>query len=251
MISLLRAAGAASVIFIGVCAASCGQPPPAPAVSAEAQEDADYGLRLALIEGHLQIGRALVEAGQKDNAIPHFGHPVREIYGDLRPVIEARGGEQFQGELVRLESLAVLNGASPEFGAAFDAAMAKVAAARALIPAERLNSDAYVLRLVSDITTTSAQEYRNALVGGRIDSLIEYHDARGFMFFANDVLAAHRGADPRLAQAAALVGEVKAFVEPLDPPNPPLATDAQFEQKAAALRTLTGASAPTVTDAHQ
>ena len=196
------------------------------------------------------VGRALIEAGQKDNAIPHFGHPVRELYGDLRPVIDARHGAQFQGELVALESLAVLKGASPEFDTAFAAAMAKVAAARALIPAERLNSDAYVLRLISDTATTASQEYRNALIAGRIGSLVEYHDARGFMFYASDVLAAHHGADPRLVQAAAIVGEIKAFVEPLDAPNPPRATDAQFEEKAAALRTLVGASAPSVTDAH-
>ena len=203
-------------------------------------EDADFGLRLALLQGHLQIGRELLDAGQQENAIPHFGHPVRELYGDIRPVIAARGGEQLEGDLVRTESLAVLNGESPDFAASFDASMAKVAAARALIPAATLNTDAYALRLAADIAGVAAQEYRNALVGGRIDSLIEYHDARGFIFYAADMLAERESSDPRMAEAARIVGELRSFVEPLNPPDPPRADDAQFAAKAAELRALVG-----------
>lgn len=202
------------------------------------QVDADFGLRLALLEGHMMVGRELIEAGQTDNALPHFGHPVRELYGDLQPVIAARGGQQFNGELVRTESLAALNGNSAAFRQSFDAAMIKVAAARATIPPATWNSDAYALHLASDIATTASQEYRNALVGGRIGSLVEYHDARGFMFYAAAMLAAHHGSDPKLTDAARIAGELKAFVEPLNPPNPPRATDAQFEAKAAELRAL-------------
>lgn len=202
------------------------------------QVDADFGLRLALLEGHMKVGSELLRAGQKDNALPHFGHPVRELYGDLRPVIAARGAAQFEGDLVRAESLAALNGDSAEFRAAYDSAMTKVAAARATIPAGVWNSDAYALHLAADIATTASQEYRNALVGGRIGSLVEYHDARGFMFYAADMLAAHHGTDRKLTPAARLVGELKAFVEPLNPPNPPRASDAQFEAKAGELRAL-------------
>src|SRR6185295_5113178 len=136
---------------------------------------------------------------QTDNALPHFGHPVRELYGDLQPVIAARGGQQFNGELVRTESLAALNGNSAAFRQSFEAAMIKVAAARATIPPVTWNSDAYALHLASDIATTASQEYRNALIGGRIGSLVEYHDARGFMFYAVSMLAAHHGSDPKLA----------------------------------------------------
>lgn len=204
------------------------------------QVDADFGLRMALLEGHLKIARELVEAGQKDNALPHFGHPIRELYGDLRPVIEARGAEQFEGDLVRLESLAVLEGNTPAFRAAYDAALAKAASARATIPRALWTSDAYMLRLVSDIAGIAASEYHNALVAGRVDSLVEYHDTRGFMFYAADLLAAHDSTDPKIAQAARIVGEMKTFVEPLNPPNPPRATDAQFQAKADELRALLG-----------
>lgn len=245
--SLIRTCAAA---LIAAALTACSPPPPAEAPAGHAMthdespdaaggsEDANFGLRLALLEGHLMVGRELLDAGQQENAIPHFGHPVRELYGDIRPVIEARGGEQLEGDLVRAESLAVLNGESPEFAAAYDAAMAKTIAARALIPSATWNSDEYGLRLAADIAGVAAQEYRNALVAGRIDSLIEYHDARGFMFYAAQMLAERQSADPRLADAIRIVGEMRTMVEPLNPPNPPRADDAQFAAKAAELRAL-------------
>ncbi|MBL8546216.1 MAG: hypothetical protein JNL81_07110 [Hyphomonadaceae bacterium] len=230
-------------LALSLTIAGCGQrepthdmAPPAPADAA--REDADFAMRLVLIEGHLQVGRELIEAGQTQNSLPHFGHPVRELYSDMIPIIVHRGGAQFDRDLIALEALAARENNSPTFTTAFDAALAKVQAARNLIPAEKWSDDQFVLGLVADTANVASQEYRNALVGGRIDSLIEYHDARGFIFRLGDILAAHQGADPRLAQAAALVAELRVFVEPLNPSNPPRATDVQFEEKAAALRAL-------------
>lgn len=227
--------------------AACGQREPehnmAPAASTNAaSEDADFAMRLVLIEGHLQVGRELMEAGQTQNALPHFGHPVRELYSDMIPVLVHRHGQQFDRDLIALEGLAARENNSETFRTEFDAALAKVHAARDLIPAEKWASDEFVLGLVADTANTASQEYRHALVGGRIDSLIEYHDARGFIFRLHDILADHQGTDPRLAQAAALVAELRAFVEPLNPPNPPRASDVQFEEKAAALRALVAAA---------
>jgi hypothetical protein len=203
-----------------------------------AREDADFAMRLALIEGHMQVGRELIEAGQTQHALPHFGHPVRELYSDMIPVIVHRNGQQFDRDLIALEGLAASEGNSQTFRTAFDAALAKVRAARDLVPQEKWTSDGFTIGLVADTASVASQEYRNALVAGRLDSLIEYHDARGFIFYLSDMLAAYQGADPRLGQARTLVVELRAFVEPLTPPNPPRATDVEFEEKAAALRAL-------------
>lgn len=222
----------------GLALSSCSgeRRPPAAAAS---EEDANLGLRLGLLEGHLQIGRELIDAGQTQNALPHFGHPVRELYGDLRPVLAARGAEQFEGELVRLESLAALEPRSPNFTRAFDAALAKVSAARLAIPEATRSTEAYALHLTSDLATIAAQEYRNALVAGRIGSLVEYHDARGFVSYAASVLAERAtNPSPDLTQATDAIARLRAMLAPLDPPSPPLATDAQFEAQAARLREL-------------
>jgi hypothetical protein len=238
----------AVMAFAAIAALSACQPQPAAEAPAEApadtaKENADFGLRLALMEGHMIVGRELLEAGQSQNAIPHFGHPVRELYSDMLPVIAARGGEQFDRDLVALEGMAA-QGMSPAFATAYDAAMVKVHNARALIPADVQASDAYTLQLAADTVTTASQEYRNAIVAGKIGSLIEYHDARGFIFYISDLLAAHHGSDPRLAQVAALIAELKTGVAPLNAPDPILLTDAQFEEKAAAIRQIVAGSAP-------
>jgi hypothetical protein len=239
----------AALFALSACQPSMPAEAPAQDAAQTACENADFGLRLGLIEGHLMVGRELIQAGQTQNALPHFGHPVRELYSDMLPVIAARGGEQFDRDLVALEGLAVQEGNSTTFNTAFDAALTKVRASRDLIPAETWASVEYILGVVADTATTASTEYRNAIVAGRIDSLIEYHDARGFVFYLTELLAAHQGADLRLAVARALVAGLRAFVEPLDPPNPPRATDAQFEEKAAALRTLIGRTADTAAPA--
>lgn len=234
---------AALTLALAACGQSETAQDAAPAAAEDtARVDADFAMRLALIEGHLMVGRELIEAGQTQNALPHFGHPVRELYSDMIPVIVRRGGEQFDRDLIALEGLAAQENNSATFRTAFDAALAKVRAARALIPAEKWSDDAFTLGLIADTAGVASQEYRNALVGGRIDSLIEYHDARGFIFYLSDMLANYQGTDPRLAQARTTVAELRAFVEPLNPPNPPLATDVQFEEKATALRALAGAA---------
>lgn len=230
--------------------AACGQQQPAPETlaavdpGAEARTNADFGLRLGLIEGHLIAARALIDAGQAQNALPHFGHPVRELYSDMLPVIARRGGEQFDRDLIALEGLAA-GGPSPALDTAFAATLAKVRAARDLIPAENWASDAYILQIAADTVSTCAQEYRNAIVAGRVNSLIEYHDTRGFLIYLTDLLAQHQGSDPRLAQAAAIVANLRTAVEPLNPPATPVMTPEQFEEQTAALRTLVGASADT------
>jgi hypothetical protein len=230
------------MLLMGAALAACGQPQhhesaPAPSAADAARTDADFGLRLGLIEGHLMVGRELLAAGETQNALPHFGHPVRELYSDMLPVIAARGGQQFDRDLVALEGLAA-QGNTPAFGAAFDAALAKVRAARALIPAETWNSDAYILGIAADTVSTASQEYRNAIVAGKIDSLVEYHDARGFLMYLSELLHTHQGADPRLAQATARIDELKSYLAPLDPPATPPISDADFEARAEAIREL-------------
>ena len=235
------------VLLIAVALSACSRPAAAPAHKdmametppSSGQEDADFGLRLALLEGHLVIGRELIDAHQTQNALPHFGHPVRELYGDLSPVIEARHGVQFRTDLVVLESTAGLQPDSDTFRTRFATALTRVHDARALIPAPMRASDDYTLHLVSDIATTASQEYRSAIIAGKIGSLVEYHDARGFISYATLLLKDHAASDnPKMKEAIAAIARLQVMVAALDPPTTPAATDAQFEAEAARLRDL-------------
>lgn len=242
-------AAALAVTSLAACSQPAAPPPPAhegashgameESPEAAGGEDASFALRLALLEGHLMVGRELIEANQARNATPHFGHPARELYGDIGPVVEKRGGVQFQKELVVLEATASAAPNSPEFRTRYDAAMAKAREARALIPAELQASDDFQLRLVSDIATVASQEYRNAIVAGKIGSLIEYHDTRGFIEYAQALLKARASSDnPKIKEATAIVDKLMTFVAPLMPPETPIATDAQFEAEVTRLRDL-------------
>jgi hypothetical protein len=228
------------IVWFSLAAAACAPaaPPPQAHEAGVTQVDADFALRLGLLEGHLMVGRQLLEAGRKDDALPHFGHPIHELYGDLRPVIAARHLEQFDRDLVTAEAEAAARGDTPAFQASLQSALAKVVTARRSIPQQEWSSDDFTLRLIADVTTAASEEYRNAIVGGAIGSLVEYEDARGFVLYADSVLAAHSSTNPEIAQARVLVGELKAFITPLLPSGAPLATDAQFEEKAEALRAL-------------
>lgn len=246
MQAIFRAVAAALVILATACGRPAAKAPDAPQLTPqqEAIDEADFGLRLALLEGHLRIGNALMEAGQNANALPHFGHPVHELYGDMRPYIEGHHGQQFDRDLIALEALAASQGGSPQYRSAFAAVMQKVSAAHALIPASTANSDQYALALAADICTSASQEYRNAIIAGRVGSLVEYEDARGFVMVQRDVLENHRSSDPRLARMTAITAAVNHMVEPLDPPNPIRGTPDDFEARAADMRAVLKPTSP-------
>lgn len=246
MHAILRAVAAALVLLVAACGRPAAKAADTPQLMSqqEAIADADFGLRLALLEGHLRIGNALMEAGQNANALPHFGHPVHELYGDMRSYIDGHHGQQFDRDLIALEALAASSGGSPQYQSEFATVMQKVNAAHALIPPGTANSDEYALALAADICTSASQEYRNAIIAGRVGSLVEYEDARGFVMVQRDLLDAHRGADPRLARMAAITADVNHMVEPLDPPNPIRGTPEDFEARAADMRAVLKPTSP-------
>ena len=71
-------------------------PPVALAVTAAEEStgtgspDVDFLFRLAMLEGHLLVGHELVVAHQVPLALPHFGHPVKELYDDISPYLKEK-----------------------------------------------------------------------------------------------------------------------------------------------------------------
>src|SRR5579885_738650 len=55
-----------------------------------ASDDVDFLFRLGMLEGHLLVGHELLKANQAALALPHFGHPVRELYDDIADYLAAR-----------------------------------------------------------------------------------------------------------------------------------------------------------------
>lgn len=191
-------------------------------------ERAEFDLleNLGLLEGHLIIGRALLEANMSADALPHFGHPVHEIFEYLRPQMARRQVADFEPELVALETQA-RRGAGPDLVARYDAVIARVEALRATVPAELRASERFMTGVIAQLMQDVADDYEEAIERGRIANAVEYHDALGFLTYIERLTAARARAatGAAIAAYAVMAGEIRtaraafpALRPPVEPP---------------------------------
>ena len=191
-----------------------------------ASEEADFLEKLGLMEGHLMIGRRLMEGNETRLAIPHFGHPVRELYGWLEPRIAIDGIAQFERELDAMERLAArgVAGTGGAFAEAWNVAMPRLRAAQNAVPAALRNSPRFMMEHVAMMIHDVSADYGESIERGRIVNIVEYHDSAGFLAYAAQVTADERAkpgaARPAWTEIAAAVEEIRARVYPeLLPPS--------------------------------
>ncbi len=213
------------------------------AISAE--DHAELLFKLGLLEGHLMVGRELIEANQPRLALPHFGHPVRELYDDIQSELKRRGVAAFDTDLIALEALVAGKPRDPGTMAKYDGVIRTITAVRATVPAGLLDSERFMLGVLGEIATIAAEDYSESIEGGRIEKPVEYHDSRGYLAYASQELK-RLEAQPdlrgsaRLAVARARLQDMQAIVGPLLPPDRPIKSVAaykaivgQFKQAAA------------------
>ncbi|MFS8117454.1 MAG: helix-hairpin-helix domain-containing protein, partial [Microcoleus sp.] len=68
-------------------------------------KDVDYMTKLGLMKGHLFVAKELLDAGKPDQAEPHIGHPVEEIYADVEDQLNERKVPEFKTTLIKLQDL--------------------------------------------------------------------------------------------------------------------------------------------------
>jgi hypothetical protein len=186
-----------------------------------ASGDVDFLFRLGMLEGHLMIGHELIQANQPALALPHFGHPVRELYDDIADYLSAQKFAPFDKQLASLEAAVAAAPSSPDTEAQYQAAIATIHKARDLAPAELRASLPEMIKVCASTIDAASGEYGGALERGRVAALVEYHDSRGYLEYAaqqlGDLKALHR--DPQsqalldrfgavLAKAQWIVGEL-------------------------------------------
>ncbi len=198
----------------------------------------DFLFRMGMLEGHLMVGRELIDAGQARLALPHFGHPVSELYDDIRPWLEARNLPAFDVPLVRLEAAVASAPEAPATLALYDQVVATVHQARLSAPQAMRDSIPQMIRICSDTVDAAAGEYGQALNRGKIDGLVEYHDSRGYLsFIAQEVdrMTALAVADDNglVSRFAAVLTRARWITEPLMPVGEPRATVGQYRIVAA------------------
>jgi hypothetical protein len=232
---LVAAVFAALVISAGVGPA----PLAAEETRAGSAEDADFLFRLGMMEGHLIVGHELLQAKQVPLALPHFGHPVKELYEDLSPYLKAHKFPAFDKDLIALEAAATAAPAAPATEAKYKTVIATLHKARALAPAAFRASLPQMIKVCADTIDAASGEYNESIEKDKIASVIEYHDSRGYLAYVaqevGDLRNSHKDTTSQalLDRFAAVLAKAQAIVSDLMPPPTPKATIAEYRAIAA------------------
>ncbi len=207
--------------------------------AASADDDLDLFEKLGLMEGHLIIGKALLDANMQRDALPHFGHPVRELYDYLKPVFAERKYPAFEKELQDLERRAKTAPRDPATTTAYDDVLKKIDGLRKTIPAETLRSRDFVILGIAVMVEAAAGDLGESLDKGRITNTMEYHDAMGFARYTDAFARAQSDIlGPQMAAIAKETLFVLSAFPSLDPPSKPARSVLQVRAAADRVKAL-------------
>lgn len=148
-------------------------------------KDVDYMTKLGLMKGHLFVAKELLDLQKPDQAEPHIGHPVEEIYVDVEDQLNERNVKEFKTNLISLQDLVKSQPKNVKVGSNFEASMQSVDEAIAALPTAQRQSPEFVLQVVNELLDAANSEYGAAIANGKIAAAIEYQDSRGFVNYAN------------------------------------------------------------------
>jgi hypothetical protein len=101
-----------------------------------------------------------------------------------------------------------------------------------------------MIAICADTLEAAAGEYGQSIEKGKIESLVEYHDSRGFVSYLNQELGrldaqANTDSDKGLiTRFKAVLVKAQAIVAPLLPPDRPLKPVSEYRAVAAEARDL-------------
>lgn len=188
--------------------------------------DLDFALKIALMRGHLLIGDELVKEGQWAAAMPHFLHPVEELYSGVRARLKDYRTPPFQTALKILANTVKAKKGGDDYAKAKKAVEDAFAAADAGLKGKHADWQSFTVETAIEVLKTSGNEYEEAIVKGRIAKPVEYQDARGFIWHAEAMFeAVAPGLEKKDATALkhlrdALADLKKAFPTAMPPKTP-------------------------------
>ncbi len=146
-----------------------------------------YLVELGLMKGHLLVANELLGQGTPDQAEPHLGHPIEEIYLQIDEPLQAHKIPEFKTTLIKLHELAKYAPANPDIKTGYEASINSINMAINAIPQDKRQSPEFVIKAIGEILQTMADEYTAAVANNKIVARIEYQDARGFMIYAEEL----------------------------------------------------------------
>lgn len=148
-------------------------------------KDVDYMVKLGLMKGHLLVAKELLDLQKLDQAEPHIGHPVEEIYADVEDQLKERGVAEFKTPLGKLQDLVKAGKLVPQIATEFTTSMATIDVAINKLPAPELQDPKFLLPVINGLLDTANSEYGAAIADGKVKEIVEYQDSRGFVIYAN------------------------------------------------------------------
>ncbi|MBI4308191.1 MAG: hypothetical protein HY684_05230 [Chloroflexi bacterium] len=171
-------------LLAGACTASAPAPPAVPAPAQTQAEQVKYGKHAEEAKGHLAVALASYQTGDMAHAKLHAGHPPSENLEVLEAPLKSRDPARAPSLRQSLQApLQALEGqpSMATFEATITAASERLdAALRAVVPAQIPGSASFRTAVVLELLEAVAEEYAEAVEGGRLTSVEEYQDAYGF-----------------------------------------------------------------------
>jgi hypothetical protein len=237
LISYLRFALIAFVSAILIVSCQSSPPPttssntPDKPAATEQISDEEYMSALGLMKGHLIVAKELLDAKKPEQAEPHIGHPVEEIYGDIESDLARRNVPEFKGTLNQLHDLVKTAPNSPEIPANYQTAIDAVDRAIAALPQEQVQSPEFGLKVIDRVLGTAKGEYQAAIANNKIAEAIEYQDSRGFVLYTNSlyqkISEPLKQKNPQTYKdiSSSLEELLKAWPAPIPPEQPVMTTE--------------------------
>jgi hypothetical protein len=189
--------------------------------------DLAFGVRIALLRGHLLVGDELVKQQQWNAALPHFLHPTEEVYADIKDWLAEYNVPPFDGALKALADVVKSKKGGADYAKAQKPVNDALAAADAAMKAKESDWPGFVTEAAVEATKTAAGEYEQAILHSRIAKPVEYQDARGFIRQADRMIESV-AADLQKKDASALkqvragLTELKKIFPTAVPPRTPV-----------------------------
>jgi hypothetical protein len=151
-------------------------------------KDIDYMIKLGLMKGHLLVAQELLAQNKPEQAEPHIGHPIEEIYADVEDQLNERKVSEFKTNLISLQNLVKAGGKDKaKVDTAFKTSMQAIDNAIAVLPEKERQSPGFILPVINGLLDTANSEYGASVSKGKIGAPIEYQDSRGFVIYADQL----------------------------------------------------------------
>jgi hypothetical protein len=161
------------------------------ATKADADSKLDPLLRfyrdIQLVRGHLLVGDELVRAERWTEALPHFLHPVEELYEGLGPQMTALRLKPFVGQLKALAQTVKAKNAVA-YAAALTAVNTQLDQVDAGVKGAKSDWMPFAVETALEAMRSAIGEYGESIEDGKFAKAVEYQDSRGFVWQADKLL---------------------------------------------------------------